>query len=86
MEETSDDFIDQKPGDITALIASSYGQLRPAERCVADIVLEDVERAAEASSIELAVWAVVSESTVARFCRAIGFRSLRDLQKRLHEN
>ncbi|MGV2120166.1 hypothetical protein G6L85_19540 [Agrobacterium rhizogenes] len=69
--------------DAIYFIDCAYSTLRQSERRVADIVIEDIARAAAATGVELAVLARVSESTVLRFCRAVGCLSLSDLQSRL---
>ena len=72
--------------DIISLVKDSYHGLRPAERRVADAVLEDVEAAVAASNGELARRAGVSEPTVTRFCRAIGCEGVRDFKLRLAQS
>ncbi|TIW12636.1 MAG: MurR/RpiR family transcriptional regulator, partial [Mesorhizobium sp.] len=66
--------------DIISLVKDSYGELRPAERRVADVVLDDVRFAVDASNAVLAQRAQVSEPTVTRFCRAIGCEGVRDFK------
>ncbi|TIT53097.1 MAG: RpiR family transcriptional regulator, partial [Mesorhizobium sp.] len=46
--------------DIISLVKDSYGELRPAERRVADVVLDDVRFAVDASNAVLAQRAGVS--------------------------
>jgi DNA-binding MurR/RpiR family transcriptional regulator len=72
--------------DIISLIKDSYGELRPAERRVADAVLEDVKFAVDASNAVLARRAEVSEPTVTRFCRAIGCEGVRDFKLKLAQS
>ncbi|MFT4129072.1 MAG: MurR/RpiR family transcriptional regulator [Labrys sp. (in: a-proteobacteria)] len=72
--------------DIISLVKDGYRELRPAERRVADVVLEDVEAAVAASNGELARRAGVSEPTVTRFCRAIGCEGVRDFKLRLAQS
>lgn len=72
--------------DILSQIKDSYGELRPAERRVADIVLADVTFAVDASNGELARRADVSEPTVTRFCRGIGCDGVRDFKRKLAQS
>ena len=69
--------------DILSQIKDSYGELRPAERRVADVVLADVTFSVDASNAEIARRADVSEPTVTRFCRAIGCDGVRDFKLKL---
>ncbi|TIS76820.1 MAG: RpiR family transcriptional regulator, partial [Mesorhizobium sp.] len=72
--------------DIISLVKDSYGELRPAERRVADVVLDDVRFAVDASNAVLAQRAQVSEPTVTRFCRAIGCEGVRDFKLKLAQS
>lgn len=72
--------------DILSIIKDSYGELRPAERRVADVVLSDVTFAVDAASAEIARRAEVSEPTVTRFCRAIGCDGVRDFKLKLAQS
>lgn len=72
--------------DILSLIKDSYGELRPAERRVADAVLADVTFCVGASNAEIARRAEVSEPTVTRFCRAIGCEGVRDFKLKLAQS
>jgi RpiR family transcriptional regulator, carbohydrate utilization regulator len=72
--------------DILSIIKDSYGELRPAERRVADVVLADVSFAVDASNAEIARRADVSEPTVTRFCRAIGCDGVRDFKLKLAQS
>ncbi|TIP83104.1 MAG: MurR/RpiR family transcriptional regulator, partial [Mesorhizobium sp.] len=72
--------------DIISLVKDSYGELRPAERRVADVVLDDVRFAVDASNAALAQRAQVSEPTVTRFCRAIGCEGVRDFKLKLAQS
>jgi len=72
--------------DIISLVKDSYGDLRPAERRVADVVLDDVKFAVDASNAALAQRAEVSEPTVTRFCRAIGCDGVRDFKLKLAQS
>ena len=72
--------------DIISLVKDSYAELRPAERRVADVVLDDVKYAVDASNAALAQRAGVSEPTVTRFCRAIGCEGVRDFKLKLAQS
>jgi DNA-binding MurR/RpiR family transcriptional regulator len=72
--------------DILSIIKDSYGELRPAERRVADVVLADVGFAVDASNAEIARRAKASEPTVTRFCRAIGCDGVRDFKLKLAQS
>jgi len=72
--------------DIISQVKDSYGDLRPAERRVADVVLDDVKFAVDASNAALAQRAEVSEPTVTRFCRAIGCEGVRDFKLKLAQS
>ncbi len=87
--QNPDDAIDAyaKPiPDILSQVRDSYGELRPAERRVADVVLADVTFSVDASNAELARRADVSEPTVTRFCRAIGCDGVRDFKLKLAQS
>ncbi|TPL04582.1 MULTISPECIES: MurR/RpiR family transcriptional regulator [unclassified Mesorhizobium] len=72
--------------DIISQVKDSYAELRPAERRVADVVLDDVKYAVDASNAALAQRAGVSEPTVTRFCRAIGCEGVRDFKLKLAQS
>jgi RpiR family transcriptional regulator, carbohydrate utilization regulator len=72
--------------DILSQIKDSYAELRPAERRVADVVLDDVAFSVDASNAEIARRADVSEPTVTRFCRAIGCEGVRDFKLKLAQS
>lgn len=72
--------------DIISQIKDSYGDLRPAERRVADVVIGDVKFGVDASNAALARRAKVSEPTVTRFCRAIGCEGVRDFKLKLAQS
>jgi RpiR family transcriptional regulator, carbohydrate utilization regulator len=67
-------------------IRTLFGELRPAEQKVADLVLDDVDFALHASITELARRAAVSEPSVTRFCRAVGTDGLRDFKVKLAQS
>jgi DNA-binding MurR/RpiR family transcriptional regulator len=67
-------------------LRSALPTLRPAERKVAEMVLDDVDFAMRASITELAQRADVSEPSVTRFCRAVGAHGLRDFKMQLAQS
>jgi RpiR family transcriptional regulator, carbohydrate utilization regulator len=74
-----------EPGrfDIVARIAACVPTLRPAEREVAALILDDLASAARASIGELARRAGVSVASVTRFARTVGCEDVRELKLRL---
>ncbi|MCG5074380.1 MurR/RpiR family transcriptional regulator [Paraburkholderia tagetis] len=74
-----------EPGrfDIVARIAQCVPDLRPAERDVAALILDDLAAAARASIGELAQRAGVSIASVTRFAKAVGCHDVRELKLRL---
>ncbi|WP_028230047.1 MurR/RpiR family transcriptional regulator [Paraburkholderia mimosarum] len=69
--------------DIVARIAQRVPDLRPAERDVAALILDDLASAARASIGELAQRAGVSVASVTRFAKAVGCHDVRELKLRL---
>ena len=69
--------------DIVARIAECAPGLRPAERQVAALILDDLASAAHAPIGELAQRAGVSIATVTRFAKTLGCRDVRELKLRL---
>ncbi|WP_296651978.1 MurR/RpiR family transcriptional regulator [Paraburkholderia sp.] len=69
--------------DIVARIAGCASTLRPAEREVAALILDDLASAARASIGELARRAGVSVASVTRFAKAVGCEDVRELKLRL---
>ena len=72
--------------DLITRMTQTRPKLRPAERRVADVVLNDVEAAVRASNSQLARAAGVSEPTVTRFCRTLGCEGVRDFKLRLAQS
>lgn len=66
--------------DIVARIAQCVPGLRPAERDVAALILDDLASAARASIGELAQRAGVSIASVTRFAKAVGCHDVRELK------
>lgn len=61
-------------------IIEKYKSLRKSETKVADIILEHPEAAIHFSVSELAEQAGVSDPTVIRFCRSLGFKGFQDFK------
>lgn len=61
-------------------IQGVYGGLRPSEKKVADFLLRDLQAAAGLSITELASRAQVSQPTIIRFARALGFGGYREFR------
>ena len=57
-----------------------YPSLKTALRKVADVILRQPEMAIYASVNEVAAMAAVSEATVMRFCRILGFKGFQDFK------
>jgi len=60
--------------------------LKPAERSIADFVTTDPGRVIQMSISELAQHASVGESTVIRFCRALGYEGYQEFKLRLAQD
>jgi len=67
-------------------ITDHYGKLRNSELKVGDYVLEHAGEVIHESLSELADHAGVSEPTVIRFCRALGFKGFQDFKIHLAQN
>jgi RpiR family transcriptional regulator, carbohydrate utilization regulator len=67
-------------------LRSMIQNLKPAERTIGDFVLADSERVIHMSISELAVRASVGESTVIRFCRALGYGGYQEFKLRLAQD
>ncbi len=72
--------------DLVSRMQEQRETFRPAEKRVADAVLEDVEFAVRASNADLAQRANVSEPTVTRFCRTVGCDGVRDFKLKLAQS
>lgn len=72
--------------DLITRMTQLLSKLRPAEKRVAEVVLNDVEAAVRASNSQLAQAAGVSEPTVTRFCRTLGCEGVRDFKLRLAQS
>jgi len=67
-------------------ITDNYAKLRKSEIKVADYILEHAEEAIHFSVSELADQADVSEPTVIRFCRGLGFKGFQDFKINLAQS
>ena len=72
--------------DIVDLINSSMRALRESEQQVAAVVLADQQFVITASTTELAQRANVSATSITRFCRALGFKGLREFKLCVAQN
>lgn len=71
------------PSDnIIQTIQQSLSQMRPSERKVAEYILAHSDDVLNLRIVDLAAQANVSEPTVVRFCRAIGFNGFQDFKLR----
>lgn len=61
-------------------VRQHYPLMRQSEQSVADFFLKDPTFFVVCNAFDIAVNSNVSEPTVARFCRAIGFTGLKDLR------
>ncbi|MCJ7843103.1 MurR/RpiR family transcriptional regulator [Lederbergia sp. NSJ-179] len=67
-------------------IRGMYKGLRKSEQKVADYLLQNTERVINSSISEIAKESNVSEATVIRFCKAVGFMGFHDLKLALARN
>jgi len=75
-----------KPYDLISHLKELLPQMRPAERRVGDVVLQDVKFAVHASNATIAELASVSEPTVTRFCRTLGCQGVREFKVALAQS
>jgi RpiR family transcriptional regulator, carbohydrate utilization regulator len=81
MERASLAFVNRESQTGTLIrLRGLYPSLKAALRKVADLVLSKPEMAIYASVNEVAAAAGVSEATVMRFCRTLGFRGFQDFK------
>ncbi|PPC76475.1 RpiR family transcriptional regulator [Pokkaliibacter plantistimulans] len=69
--------------DIISLLKEQRLSMSKADLRLTDLILEDIDRAVHASTTELAEWSGTSTPTVTRFCRKLGFSSLREFKVQL---
>ena len=67
-------------------IKALYPSLRPAERRVADEILEHASEVVHLSITAVARRAGVSDATVVKFCKRLGYKGFQDLKIRLAAN
>jgi RpiR family carbohydrate utilization transcriptional regulator len=81
MEILAPDPISRDPQAGTLIrLRGLYPSLKTALRKVADVILRQPEMAIYASVNEVAAMAAVSEATVMRFCRILGFKGFQDFK------
>jgi RpiR family carbohydrate utilization transcriptional regulator len=81
MEIMSPDTVNRDPQTGTLIrLRGLYPSLKTALRKVADVILRQPEMAIYASVNEVAAVAAVSEATVMRFCRILGFKGFQDFK------
>lgn len=81
METMAPDPVMRDPQTGTLIrLRGLYPSLKTALRKVADVILRQPEMAIYASVNEVAAVAVVSEATVMRFCRILGFKGFQDFK------
>ncbi|MCK9526556.1 MAG: MurR/RpiR family transcriptional regulator [Limnochordia bacterium] len=61
-------------------LRSSYPEFRPSERRLADAILKDPERIVHLSITELACEADVSDATIVKFCKRLGYKGFPDFK------
>ena len=67
-------------------VTDNYDSLRKSEQKVADYVLKNAQEVIHFSVSQLAESAHVSDPTVIRFCRALGFKGFQDFKIHLAQN
>jgi len=81
MEIMSPESVNRDPQTGTLIrLRGLYPSLKTALRKVADVILRQPEMAIYASVNEVAAAAAVSEATVMRFCRILGFKGFQDFK------
>ncbi|GLS28236.1 SIS domain-containing protein [Marinibactrum halimedae] len=72
-----------KQAAVTQVIIHAQDRLRKSERKVADFVLNEPNAVVQMRIVDLANAADVSEPTVVRFCRAVGYNGFQDFKLNL---
>ena len=81
MEKMPPESVNRDPQTGTLIrLRGLYPSLKTALRKVADVILRQPEMAIYASVNEVAAVAAVSEATVMRFCRILGFKGFQDFK------
>ena len=66
--------------DVISRIHANYNSLRKSEKKIADYLLEHVHERFDMSITEFATKVQLSETTISRFCRVIGYQSFHDFK------
>ncbi|MGB2516287.1 MAG: MurR/RpiR family transcriptional regulator, partial [Pseudomonadales bacterium] len=66
--------------DLYKVLQDNYDRLRKSEKKVADFVMQTRSSVVQMRIVDLAAAAEVSEPTVLRFCRALGFDGFQDFR------
>jgi RpiR family carbohydrate utilization transcriptional regulator len=74
------------PQSCSARIRAHYESLSPAERRVADYVLQSPDSVLSLTARELGKMADTSEATVVRFCQSLGYKGLPELRTDLMQD
>ena len=72
--------------DLFKTLQDTYEQLRKSEKKVADYVMQQQSAVVQMRIVDLAAAAAVSEPTVVRFCRALGFDGFQDFKLTLAQS
>ena len=72
--------------DLYKVLQDNYDRLRKSEKKVADFVMQTRSSVVQMRIVDLAAAAEVSEPTVLRFCRALGFDGFQDFKLTLAQN
>ncbi|MCP4790653.1 MAG: SIS domain-containing protein [Gammaproteobacteria bacterium] len=72
--------------DLFKTLQAAYEKLRKSEKKVADYVLQEQASVVQMRIVDLAAAAAVSEPTVVRFCRALGFDGFQDFKLTLAQS
>src|SRR5512140_1391695 len=75
-----------KTGDFSQIISEHYGDLTKSEKQIADFLRKNQEESAFLSVGELATRLELSEATLVRFARSLGFESYPAMRELLQEN
>src|SRR5690348_8275313 len=78
--------VSSPPAGCLIRLRSMVQKLKPSERAIGDFVLAGPEQVIHMSISELAVHASVGESTVIRFCRALGYGGYQEFKLRLAQD
>jgi len=72
--------------DFIQRLQSKYSELRKSEKIIADFLQQHPQQRLDLSITELAKLLQVSETTVSRFCRVIGYQGFQDLKLSMAES